>query len=311
VRDANIGDVCSITKSVTVGTCTLGLRAKTTAESAKGFEFVFSSYKVGADPDPDGTVTEEGDNVPVASFYYRNRRTLPASIANTIPAQYRGIQSFFTLGGNLGTSLTQNPSIRYNIYRLSNTSELTDPNREDKYMLTPVAEGINPGQPPSTWIPGADPNPLESTFKNTFNMSDPALYGADNNFYAIVLNIEDSNYIFQYDGGLGSTTPDVLVNQLTRGYVIEAYNAAQESCIQQTVVYGLRETLKTAEGTFPGGEPQFIVKRILVGWDYINLGIPNPAQYPYPFPAVVNGVLRPWKEIKIRKYGTPAVGTPP
>jgi len=314
VRDANIGDVCSITKSVTVGTCTLGLRAKTTAESVRGFQFIFSSYKVGADPNPDGTVSEEGENVPVSTFYYRNRRTLPASIGNTIPAQYRGIQSFFTLGGNLGTSLTQNPSIRYNIYRLTNTSQVTDSNREDKYRLTTVAEGINPGQPPSTWIPGgllADPNPLESTFKNTFNMSDPALYGADNNFYAIVLNIEDSNYIFQYDGGLGNTTQNVPVNQLTRAYVIEAYNAAQESCIQQTVVYGPHETLQAAEGSNAiGAEPQFIVKDILVDWDYINLGIPDPVQYPHPA-ALVNGVLRPWKQIKVRKYGNPAIGTPP
>ncbi len=314
VRDANIGDVCSITKSVTVGTCTLGKKpyAQTTQQVFRGFEFQFSKYQHGTWEEQNPTEGEGYTTTPVGSGYTRLNNTLPGAVPGTGISQYRGIQSFFTLGGNLGTSLTQNPSIRYNIYRLTNTSELTDPNREDKYRLITVAEGINPGQPPSTWIPDEDLNPLESTFKNTFNISDPALYGYDNNFYAIVLNVEDSNYIFQYDQYLGNTTQDVAVNQLTRAYVIEAYNAAQESCIQQVTVYGTNATLQAAEGAVgPNNFPQYTVKRILVDWDYINLGIPNPAQYPYPFPAVVNGVLRPWKEIKVRKYGNPGTGTPP
>jgi hypothetical protein len=308
VKDANIGDVCSITKSVTVGTCTLGLKAKTTAELAKGFQFQFSKYQHGTWAEADPILGEGGTTTPVGSGYTRLNSTLPGAVPGTGVSQYRGIQSFFTLSGNLSTTLTQNPSIRYNIYRLINTTQLTDSNREDKYRLLTVAEGINPGQPPSTWIPGADPFATDTTFKNTFNISDPGLYGSDNNFYAIVLNIEDSNSIIQYVENLGNTQQDVPLNQLTRAYVIEAYNAAQESCIQQTVIYGAREVLKTAEGLYPSGEPQFIVKDILVDWDYVNQGTPTAT---YPNPVVVNGILRPWKRIKIRKYGTSGVGSPP
>jgi len=310
VRDAYVGDVCYISKTVTVGVCTLGVKQasnRTESEQINGFEFQYSKFQP--------QVFDLDSNL---VYSYLRRTLTPRNPVYTANIVYDGIQSYFTLEGVLNQSLTNNSAIRYNIYSLhTNTSA---PPNISRFNLKTVAEGINPSDNQDLWGGGGlvggllSGDPDGGIFIRTALQGTPDIYnpsaGTASPYSPIVLNIESSNS--QRPADPITLTISFIDNNpatLIRAYVIEAFNAGQDACIAQTVIYGNRTILRLVEGYSTETYPQFTTIQRLVDWDYSD-GF-NPDNATYPFPHLVNGVLRPWKEFKVRTYGNGAIGTPP
>ena len=318
-NDANLGGICKVSTTVYVGACTLGKRPynQTNQQVSRGFEFAYSRWQAllweAGDPlteiDPETGETLQIDySSPGAVVLQRTLPPVMEYVAGN--RRYRGIQEYFTLNGTLGTQLTMNPAIRYDIYELYNTSgnpPNTPPN-EDRYRLVPVARGINPATPPNTWGAGNLAVPVGYTFENTENLSDPTLYGYNNAFYPIVLITPEYNMTYYPVGSGEGATPqfiDVPKGTLIRAYVIEAYREGQENCRQQVVIYGDKTTLIPSEGV--GTQAQFFTKNILVNWNY-DSGFSPTVTFPTPSPDPAFG---PWITTTIRRWGDTAIGTPP
>lgn len=319
-NDANLGGICKVSTTVYVGACTLGKKpygVPNTYEVSRGFEFNYSKWQellwLPGDPltEVDPATGETLIITPTSQGAVVLQRTLPPVsefVAGT--RRFRGIQEYFTLNGTLGTQLTMNPAIRYDIYELYNTSgnpPNTPPN-EDRYRLVPVARGINPATHPNTWGAGNLAVPVGYTFENTTNLGDPTLYGYDNAFYPIVLITPEYNMTYYPPGSAEGATPqfiDVPKGTLIRAYVIEAYREGQENCRQQVVIYGDKTTLIPSEGV--GTQAQFFTKNILVNWNY-DSGFSPTVTFPTPSPDPAFG---PWITTTIRRWGTTGVGTPP
>ena len=309
-NDANLGGTCTVSNTVYVGVCTLGKIAYTTQQLVHtyGWEFYFSKYQHGVwDAGPLGEIDpitgEIQYSVPNAPGYTLLQNTLPQATYQSNYTKYAGIQSYFTFNGSSGTQVTMNPSLRYDIYEMYNST--TSPVDDTKYLLTPVALGIDPSQNPNTWGGGGLAGlPLDgNVFLHTAGKGVPSLYGYDDAFYPIVLNTPTKNTTVVYVGSDEAVLQDIPKNQLLRAYVIEAYKVNQPACRQQIVIYGNRTTLTPQDGV--GTQPQWTVKDILPGWNYNLLGTPT-ATPPNPVPG-----YGPWIQTKVRTFGNTTIGTPP
>lgn len=317
VNDANLGGICKLSTTVYVGTCTLGKKPyNTTQQAFRGFEFQYSRYVANlwepGDPlteiDPvTGEIVAINQTAPGAKYL---QATLPQAQFLGGTRRYKGIQEYFTLNGSLGSHLTMNGSIRYDIYELYNTSgnPPSSPPDENRYRLVTIAKGINPDDDPNTWGGGGLAGlSLDdgAVFLNTTGLGDPSLYGYNNEFYPIVLNTPTKNSVIYYENTPFPQFPDVPKGQLLRGYVIEAYRVGQENCRQQVVIYGDKTTLTPSEGV--GTQSQFFTKQILVDWNY-DILLPTVT---YPNPAVVGNNTLYWVQTTVRRWGDTPVGTPP
>ena len=312
VRDQNIGDICNMSRKVYVGACNLFKKPYISTETTQGFTFMFSTY------DGINTGVDEFGNQLPTQFAGAKLRTIGTKLGFPLnnAARYQGIQGYFT--PLTPADLTQNPLMRYNIFRLMNPTGVVDSN---KYRLEVVARGIDPRTPPDTWagggLVGAEglfyPTDYVEYFNTgvstTTNYADPALYGTNRAYYPIVLNApfsQTTNHQFIQDGEL------LPIESLPRAYVVQAYKQNQAtSCMQQIVIYGDHATLKTAEGVISSINPHFITKQILVGWDYTTF----PAGPLAPYPTIpTGGDFGPWVDIKVREYKTtaqvPCIGPP-
>jgi hypothetical protein len=317
-NDANLGGICKLSTTVYVGACTLGKKPyiQTTQQVFRGFEFEFSKYQelLWLPDDPLTEIDPLTGNTLNINPYSPGAVLLQKTLPNVDYVggirRFKGIQEYFTLNGTLGPHLTMDPSIRYDIYEMYNTSggPQTPPN-ENRYRLVTVARGINPATHPNTWGAGGLAFPQGYIFENTTNLGDPALYGVDNAFYPIVLFTPESNMVFYPAGsseGAIPTFPNVEPKgALLRAYVIEAYRVGQENCRQQVVIYGDKETLKPAEGI--GTQAQFFTKQILANWNY-DSGFTPTVTYPTPSPDPAFG---PWVQTTVRRWGDTPIGTPP
>ena len=317
VNDANLGGICKLSTTVYVGTCTLGKKPYSNTQQAfRGFEFQYSRYIANlwepGDPlteiDPlTGEIIAINQTAPGAKYL---QATLPQAQFLGGSRRFAGIQEYFTLNGTLGTHLTMNGSIRYDIYELYNTSgnPPSSPQDENRYRLVTIAKGINPDDHPNTWGGGGLAGlSLDdgAVFLNTTDLGDPSLYGYNNEFYPIVLNTPSKNSVIYYENTPFPQFPDVPKGQLLRGYVIEAYRVGQENCRQQVVVYGDKTTLTPSEGV--GTQSQFFTKQILVDWNY-DILLPTVT---YPNPAVVGNTTLYWVQTTVRRWGNTPIGTPP
>ena len=318
-NDANLGGVCKLSTTVRVGICTLGKRPYGVSNSgavpynleiSRGFEFRYSKWQelLWGPGEPltqinplTGELLQINLNSPGA-VYIEN--TIPNARFLEAIRRFTGIQEYFTLNGTLGSHLTMDSSLRYDIYELYNTYTPSD---ETKYKLLTVAKGINPATHPNTWGGGGLATPTGYTFLDTTDLGDPYLYGINNAFYPIVLITPEENMTYYPPGSQEGASPefiDVPKGTLLRAYVIEAYRVGQELCRQQIVIYGDKETLRPAEGV--GTQAQFTTKNILVNWDYNDL---NPT-VTFPDPGT-NPAFGPWITTTVRRWGTTGIGTPP
>lgn len=314
VNDANLGGICKVSTTVSIGICTLGIAPKISSQLLRGFQFGFSEWILNRDNWSD-TVTDPltGETIQVNENYFgvaAKIRTIPQpTFGGGTAVKHIGIQSYFTWNNQRGTNVTWNGALRYNIYELKNKVGYNSSGYSNGYELKAIARGINPFTPPSTWNTylGTNQAGLEGIFVNTAVVGTfyQPWYGYDSTpiSYPIVLNAPFRNTPLLDEDQVNYFPVAILPTELVRGYVIEAYNINQPSCMQRTVVYGSRESLLTAEG--PGTQPQFISQNILVNWNPTN-GTPSPG-YPTPYALP----LGPWVETKVRTWGDTAIGTPP
>ena len=318
VRDAYMGDVCKISNTVYVGACNLAPKVKDVsggfpnAESARGFEFKFSRYTFSPHTGFGTTIDPVTGEITIEDPVYGGVVLKPGTIGDTRTfsggvTRYRGLQSYFTSNGVFGTGVTTDPQMRYNIYKLTNPTDLTDSAHFSKYSLYTVAKGINTSQQPITWATYDDPSTPGFADDFQTELADPVYYGYNSPYYPIVMT--SPTYQTPIYNDLQGSTPILNTDDprtLTRAYIVEAYKQNFSNCIATVTIYAYGTTLGTADGngTFPQftGNTVSTTKRILANWDY-STGLQPTVSYPT---IPTGGNFGPWVEVKVRTYGLTA-----
>lgn len=351
VVDQALGSTCQIEKSVTITECNLKRKNYSTQnnfvtgldEIQAGFAFRYSYWKwqphlglTTATQLPNVYYMEVVDSLIDQSGVRVSRSHLGGGTIYPNPnyppnsdiylPRFYGIQSYFRNvvndTGFTGANIDTNPSLRYNIYVMTNANGQGNVitgsyENTEGHKLTPIAVGIDPRDSIANW-PVANSG-FETTFLAiNYDNIPGGLYGMQTTplgpqdtanpipitFKPIVLQTQLRNSLVYPEGG-GSIPdlPSVAQNSLIRAYVIECYNAFNPLCRHQVVVYGERANqtgLNAAEGL--GNYPQFRFKNILAGWNYNAAGIGSPVVQPInPYPQSTPG-FGPWITTKVRTF---------
>ena len=306
VRDKFMGDLCKISATVYVGVCNLAPKVKNTAaeEDLNGFYYRFSEWYHGTNV----SFLDQND-LEISDPLYPGFISKPQTVGLTFTfvqgagRRYRGLQSYFTSNGVFGPGITQNPQMRYNIYKLFNPTNASEPDHFNRYSLLTVARAIDTSLLPSNWANDQDPTlPGFSDSDFLLATGTPADYGDNSTYYPIVM-VSPHRQIPVYDVNGNAGLPlNVDPRTFPRAYVIEAYRQNFTSCMAQVTIYADKTYLGAADGNgnnpyYTGNTPS-TVKWILANWDY-SQGIQPGNAYPLPTPG-----YGPWVEVKVRTYGT-------